>query len=54
MYINFEPTAAIPQGYRFVPIQPTTTAKILRANKKTTLPGLSRSELRKIVIDLIG
>ncbi len=53
MNINSEPTIAMPQAHRSVEIQ-SASAKIFRPGDKPATLGLTRAELRKIVIDLIG
>jgi hypothetical protein len=59
MYNNQELTIAMPKGHRFPKgnrfYKPrTAAAKGLRPAPAATASGLSRLELRKIIIDLIG
>jgi hypothetical protein len=52
MYIKHKPTTPTPKARRFPVIKPVTT-EFYRA-PIISHHGLSRTELRKIIIDLIG
>ena len=53
MYINPELTNAVPQAHRFLELKSTAT-KRLRPTVAASTAGLSRVELRKIIVELIG